>query len=213
MKKTFAIVFLLLASVGVQKAQNASYEELMGMTLAAMGQANNPESWQEAASRFERLSMMNPGDWLPSYYAALATVNKCFVPGNGSETDKTLDQAQTFLDAAAKKNAPADEIHVMQALIHQARISVNPMDRGMKYAGLAAECLGKAEAVNAGNPRIYYLRGQNVYNTPPMFGGGKGSAKPLFEKAARLFEQASPAPLHPAWGQADNTYMLGLCTD
>jgi len=213
MKKTFAVVLILLTSIGVQKAQNASYEELMGMTLAAMGQANSPESWQEAASRFERLSMMNPGDWLPSYYAALATVNKCFVPENGSEIDKTLDQAQAFLDAAAKKSAPTDEILVLQALIHQARISVNPMDRGMKYAGLAAECLGKAEAVNAGNPRIYYLRGQNIYNTPPMFGGGKSYARPLFEKAARLFEQASPAPLHPAWGQADNTYMLGACTD
>lgn len=213
MKKTFAVVLILLTSIGVQKAQNASYEELMGMTLAAMGQANNPESWQEAASRFERLSMMNPGDWLPSYYAALATVNKCFVLENGSEIDKTLDQAQAFLDAGAKKEALRDEVFILQALIHQARISVNPMDRGMKYAGLAAECLGKAEAVNAGNPRIYYLRGQNIYNTPPMFGGGKSYARPLFEKAARLFEQASPAPLHPAWGQADNTYMLGACTN
>jgi hypothetical protein len=89
---------------------------------------------------------------------------------------------------------------------------ITDMGKGMKYSGLASEALDQAEKLNPNNPRIYYVRGNNVYNTPKAFGGGKEKAKPLFEKSAGLFESQKPAnAIEPAWGSEHNKQMLALC--
>jgi len=75
----------------------------------------------------------------------------------------------------------------------------------MKYSSLSNEALGKAEKLNPENPRVWFCKGQNVYHTPSMFGGGSEKALPLFEKAARLFDSfETPNQLWPLWGEESN---------
>ncbi len=65
--------------------------------------------------------------------------------------------------------------------------------------------------MNPDNPRIYYLQGESIFNTPPAFGGGKEKAKPLFEKALVLFKTDKPKPLYPNWGMQRTEEQLAKC--
>lgn len=86
------------------------------------------------------------------------------------------------------------------------------MSRGMKYSQKVYQTLDSAEKMNADNPRVYYLRGQNLFNTPKMFGGGQEAAKPNLVKAQELFDnQMVKNPLWPEWGKQDNKQLLSNC--
>ncbi|HLY69983.1 MAG TPA: hypothetical protein VKR53_09645, partial [Puia sp.] len=61
------------------------------------------------------------------------------------------------------------------------------------------------------NPRLYYLQGMSMFNTPEQFGGGKDKAKPLFAKSVELFKKQEHKPLYPNWGQDQAEQMLAKC--
>ena len=88
------------------------------------------------------------------------------------------------------------------------------MASGANYSRKAAAAISIAEKLNPENPRVYYLRGSNLYHTPKFFGGGAENARPELEKAAALFEsQKSSDPLKPAWGPHHNKQLLDLCNE
>jgi hypothetical protein len=79
----------------------------------------------------------------------------------------------------------------------------------MTYGPQAAEALETAKKLDANNPRVYLLEGQDKYYTPEQYGGSKEEAKVLFEKSKQLFESFKPASsIHPDWGKGTVTYML-----
>jgi hypothetical protein len=97
-------------------------------------------------------------------------------------------------------------------MLHQARISVDFMARGMKYSQMAQEVLNQALALDPENPRAYYLLGMNLYSTPKMFGGGPQVALPLFQKAQGKFETfVLKNDLMPGWGSDRNLAMISEC--
>jgi len=65
--------------------------------------------------------------------------------------------------------------------------------------------------LNANNPRLYYLQGMSLFNTPEQFGGGKAKAKPVLEKAVALFKAEQVKPLHPNWGDKEAINSLAQC--
>ena len=69
----------------------------------------------------------------------------------------------------------------------------------------ASQAIDKGMQLNANNPRLYYLRGMSLFNTPEQFGGGKDKAKPIFEKAAELYKLEKPAQVLSALGRKANT--------
>jgi hypothetical protein len=72
--------------------------------------------------------------------------------------------------------------------------------------------LDKAIKADPNNPRIYYLNGQTLMNTPEAFGGGKAVAKKLFEKSLELYKTFKPAsPFHPNWGKEEAEQLLAAC--
>jgi hypothetical protein len=163
------------------------------------------------ANQFERIANAEPGKWHPRYYAAYcyvwaATINEM----SNDEKHKLLDLAQAQMDLLIKSFKNESEVFALQAFIFQIRIT--DMSKGFKYSSLAGESLESAEKLNPKNPRVYYLRGNNIFHTPKAFGGGKEKAKPLFEKAAGLFESEKPInAIEPAWGSDHNKQMLTLC--
>jgi hypothetical protein len=129
-----------------------------------------------------------------------------------SKIDAYLDQAQKFIDRALEIKKDESEISVVQAMLHQARINVDMMGRGMEYSMKANECLEQAKEINAENPRIYFLQGQNVFYTPEQFGGGKKNALPIFQLAKEKFDKFVPASqLAPNWGKEMNEQLLAQC--
>ncbi len=80
------------------------------------------------------------------------------------------------------------------------QMMVDPQTRWQTYGVQAAKDLDEGLKLNPDNPRLYYLRGESIFNTPVAFGGGKDKAKPVFEKALALFKTDKPKPLYPNWG-------------
>lgn len=86
------------------------------------------------------------------------------------------------------------------------------MARWQTYGAEASNALENATRTDPNNPRIYYLNGQTLMNTPEAFGGGKAVAKKLFEKAVELYKTFTPASsFHPGWGKEDAEKLLAAC--
>lgn len=210
--KKIVLVLGLVALLSNVYAQNASYYQNMGKTLQKMGEAKLEADFQALSNQFELIASVEKGEWLPLYYAAQTTILMVHQGVEKGKVDTYLDKAQTFIDKALKINENESEIYVLQGFLHQARISVDPMSRGQKYAAMAQVSFEKARAVNPENPRIYYLMAMSVINTPKMFGGGKKNALPLFLQAKEKFDGYTPASqLAPNWGGSSNQAMIDLC--
>ena len=97
----------------------------------------------------------------------------------------------------------------MVATLH---MLVNPQMRYMKMAQEIEGDLQSAMAQDPTNPRPYYLKGQNLKNTPAAFGGGCDAAMPLFEKSKTNFENFKMEnPLSPNWGKEQLTALMESC--
>ncbi|SEJ29102.1 hypothetical protein SAMN05216327_10872 [Dyadobacter sp. SG02] len=214
MKKLFTFAVLLVFATGIAWAQNEKYTQAMGDGIKALNSIDrekpDPKSLVDIANRFERIAAAEPKEWLPKYYAAYANVLLGFVAPTLSEKDQYLDKANVLLkDAEGIAGKPNDEIEVLKAYQSQIHLAADPMNRwqadGEKFQGF----LQSAKALNADNPRIYYLEGSSLFFTPEEYGGGKKVAKPTLEKAQQKFNAFKPASgIHPDWGKMETEWML-----
>jgi tetratricopeptide (TPR) repeat protein len=209
MKKTVLLSVILTSFIIAAFAGN--YEKTMQTNIEKMNQCTNAEEMVSLANAFERVAQKETEKWLPYYYAAYANTSVLFFDQK-MEADKKkeyLQNAQNNLDEAIALEPGESENYALQALIYQISI-INPSD-GQKYMGKVNEALAKAEALNENNPRVYYMKGTMLFHTPEQFGGGKKAAKPMFKKAAGLFENTSNNGLMPSWGMQHNSMLLEQC--
>lgn len=210
MKKLVLIALITATAVQVN-AQNKKYISTMEKNIAALDTTRDGPGLQNLANNFERVAGVEKAEWLPSYYTAYCYVNMTYTT-KGDMIDTYCDKAESFIKKADSISPNNSEVYTLKAQIASARISVNPMARGQKYGTESAELRDKAKELDKTNPRPYYLEGTGYFYTPPMFGGGKDKAKPVFEKALGMFETFKPAStIHPNWGKRACQYYIGEC--
>jgi tetratricopeptide (TPR) repeat protein len=209
MKKVFLISTLLLFLLQIHAQDESSYMMIMVKQKKSFKMARGVADYQELANSFERIANAESDQWHPLYYAALCYINMTFSGDDVTAFDGYLDKAQTFIDKALAIYPDESEIHVLQALLYQARIRVDPAGRGMTYSIKANESLVKALEYNDGNPRAYYLQAMNVLGTPKAYGGGPEKACPIFQKADETYKSHKPDHvLSPTWGGERNSMMM-----
>ncbi len=211
MKTLFVtLVFAMFSMAGF--SQKDQFEITMKSSIDKMFQSKTIDEYQLSANTFERISMAEKKQWLPSYYAGYCYIMMAFMTDKPDQIDPWLDVAQKQIDNAQTITSSEPELLVLQGMLHQARIGVDFMARGMKYSQMAQESLNQALAMDSDNPRAYYLLGMNLLSTPKMFGGGPQVALPLFQKAQNKFNSFKPADeLMPQWGEENNLAMLKEC--
>lgn len=194
-------------------AQQTDFENAMRETLAMYDSAKTATDLQVAASRFERIAITESTRWEPLYYHAFAYINLSFSEKDGDKKDALLDIAQKSIDKALENRGDKSELYALQGFLYQGRIQVSAM-RGMTYSQKAAEMLERAVKENPENPRALFLLGQNIYNTPAMFGGGKQKALPKFQEAKMLFDSENGnTGILPKWGAVSNQRMIESCSE
>jgi hypothetical protein len=205
------LMFTILMTAFSATVFSANYEETMKVNIQKLNTEFTISGLTSLANQFERIANAETGKWHPGYYTAYCYVWATAVGKMPAEDKhKLLDLAQSQMDILQKTFKKESEIFALQAFVYQMRIT--DMSKGFKYSSLASEALEEAEKLNPNNPRVYYLRGNNKFHTPKAFGGGKEKAKPMFEKAAALFESQKPAnAIEPAWGSEHNKQMLAQC--
>ena len=213
---TLSIFSLFTVSVSAQTSDTAKvvkskFTIAMEKQVAILDTAFTPGTMQQCFNSLERISNAEKSEWLPNYYMAYCLVMEAYT-SETSKTDDYCDKAEKLLDRADSLKGEASEIFVVRAMIASARIMVDPRSRGAKYGRLSSTLLDSAEAHNANNPRIYMTRGSGVYYTPPMFGGGKGKAKPILEEAIKKYDAFVPAnTIVPHWGKFHTQQLLDDC--
>jgi hypothetical protein len=209
--KTFWLILLFALSVSV-KAQ--TMEESLSKTLMSMDSVQNISSMMNVSAQFDMIASKWENEWSSNYYAAYAKVIASFIVQDNNKKDLFLDEADKYLGKLKAIDSQNDETWVLAALITNARISVDGQNRGMQYGGEFNQDIAKAEKINPGNPRIYYLKGTSLFYTPEMYGGGKAKAKPYFEKAKDLFaKESKTSVLKPVWGEKQNLDYLKQCDE
>ena len=209
MKTIITILLVVLSTT----AFSSKYEEAMKTNIDKLYQSQTSAELQALANQFERIGMAEQDKWLPNYYAAYCFMRSTFMDEMDDDAKHAqLDKAQAIVDQLMKTNDDESEIYALQALLYQIRIT--DMSKGAQYSMKASDAIKQAERLNPENPRVYYLRGSNIFHTPKFFGGGAEKAKPDLEKAAEMFESAKQTdPLMPTWGNVHNAQLLSQCEE
>ncbi|MES1197935.1 MAG: hypothetical protein ABUL41_01505 [Chitinophagaceae bacterium] len=207
MKKIITMIALFATISGY--AQSDKYVAAMKKNLALFDSVKTTTEYQSLAAAFERIGDAEKTQWLPYYYAGLALTTagwadaKIDKDGNAEKVKALCDKAD-----AIEKSSEICEIRNMAAT---QQMMVDAQSRWASYGQEASAQLKRGMELNPNNPRLYYLQGMSVFNTPEQFGGGKSKAKPVFEKAVTLFKAEQIKPLYPRWGQKQAEDMLAQC--
>ena len=207
------LLFLLLAACSLQfaVAQSDKYNQKMKETLQLMDSAKTTQELQEVSAQFERIGDAEKDQWLPYYYAGLAQVNVGWMDEK-ADKDKQADKIKAIITKAEaiEKNA---ELYILRNMVATQQMLVDPQSRWMSYGMEAGNALAEAKKMDENNPRVYYLEGMSLFNTPSQYGGGKDKAKPIFQKSVDLFKSfKAKGDLHPKWGQELAEDMLAKCS-
>jgi hypothetical protein len=205
-KSILAIALFMSVAAG---AQTDKYAQVMQKNIALLDSAKTIDDLQSVAGAFERIGDAEKTKWLPYYYAALAQTWIGWRPDT-KDKDANADKIRNYLSKAEaiEKNA---ETYAVSNMASTQQMLVEPQTRWATNGKEAGEALQKGMQLDPNNPRLYYLQGMSLFNTPTQYGGGKDKAKPIFEKSVALFKAAQPKPLYPNWGEKQAEDMLAQC--
>jgi hypothetical protein len=212
--KKYILLLLTVFSLNLAAfSQSEKYVSTMKKTLPLFDSSVTAEDFTRLANTFERIGDAEKTQWLPYYYAALALSNAGWMP-SVTDKDGQATRINAFCDKAeglATADADKAEILAIRNMSATQQMMVDPQTRWMSYGQAAGQALQKGMKLDPSNPRLYYLQGMSLFNTPTQFGGGKDKAKPVFEKAVQLYKEKTPAELYPRWGQKQSEEMLAQC--
>ena len=202
-------------SLGIMstQAQDQDFKAPLKATWDAFDTTQSPEGKVTLSNKLSLVAKKWPNEWATHFYAGLSKVYVAYDVKDEAKHDAILDEAEKERDEAVsilgKEN---DETIVFSALIANARLAANPMQRWQKYGKIFTDKLKEASEKNPENPRIYYLKAVSTMFTPKAFGGGKKAAMPYFERAAGYYAKESSADITKIyWGKNWNAYFLEQC--
>ena len=227
-KLTFLLIaYSILCAVSVRSQENKidtiksssqvmqQLKEDLKAGVDDLDSAKNLNDWVSASNHLVLIANKYSDDWAASYYACYSLTVLSYMEKDAKKKDAYLDNAEVYLKKAIEDNKPEnDELYVLNAMYDNARIAVQPMARYKSFGDLFNQNIEKATSLNPDNPRIYYLKGNAVYYTPKMFGGGAKNALVDFEKAESLYKNESKGDIFkPYWGEVQNQQMLDKCRE
>ncbi len=209
MKKVIILSFVLVNTVFAAFSQSEKFTAAMTSALEELKVAKTAEDRTALVAKFERIGDAEKTQWLPYYYAALIKTQGAFM---ATDKDKAADEAKTLLDKAEALEKNNSEIYVVKAMLCYVRMMVDPQSRYMTYGAEAQTNLEAAKKADATNPRPVMMEATSLYRMPEQFGGGCGAAKPIAEKASKLFTDFKAASaIHPVWGKEAIDEILNSC--
>jgi hypothetical protein len=207
-------IIIILVSLNIQaQSENDSARYHKGLQL--LNKAHTSTEFLNVAVYFDTLSKTIPDQWLVHYYSGLSYILAGqAIASDKKNIDRLLDIAQQRVDKSFQLKPEEPEIHVLQAFLYQVRLLADPQARAMSFAPRAEASLKKAIAADSGNPRAFFLMGNNIYHTPPIFKGGPKNALPVFLKAREKYKgYVADLSFMPDWGRFQNEEMIRACNN
>ncbi|GGB93106.1 hypothetical protein [Dyadobacter sediminis] len=214
-KLTFIIAVLLLAVLSV-KAQDSPFQKIMKKEIGKINKADSLSQFQQSANAFSRIAELNPTEWQPLYYQALACtfqgMNHKLTP---DKKDEALAKAEELVKKAEAISADNSEIIALKGFITMAKVSADPAGRGQSLSGQALAEFGRSLAIDSKNPRALALMAQMEAGIARFFGSGTEKACSLAKQSMAIFaaqdEEALTAAMKPTWGKRIAESMSKSC--
>ncbi|MDF3028794.1 MAG: hypothetical protein K0S23_3101 [Fluviicola sp.] len=203
------ILAVVLAFTLQANAQDEIKKELEPI-CATFDSTYTLEGWKAKSDQLALVKGKYPENWMPAYYYAYSCIQMSYFEPTLAIKDALVDNAEEQM--AKIETCPlTDEVHIMKALIANARIGADPENRWQKYGKIFDENLKSAKAINENNPHIYLLKGISTFYTPKMFGGGAKNAKTYFEKAKVKYDLVTSTDVDKPywWGRSTCIYFFG----
>jgi hypothetical protein len=214
--KKYILVFILLTLVSLADASNDAYLKAMQKSISQLWQAQTIAELQDAANSFTRIADLNPDEWLPPYYVAVAYAQMGFRSEESVPTkDSYFSMAKVKIEEAAALSPDNSEVVAMMGFITMGELSLDPGSRGQHLSPLAMQTLGKAIELNPKNPRALVMMAQMELGTAQFFGQGAEKACSWLTRSLEAFAQeasktANPA-IQPRWGSVMAEQIKGRC--
>lgn len=210
MKQTILAAAL---AIGTLTSQAQDFKTVLNKTFTTFDTTHSNELRIEQSNKLALIAKKWDNEWSAHYYVALSKITLSYFEQDAAKRDAYLDEAEKEKDDAVtilkKEN---DETYVLAAMIANARIGVDPMNRWQKYGQVYQQNLESAKEANPDNPRMYYVKGTSTFFTPKQFGGGKKAALPYFEKAKNLYPKETGKDItQPHWGLDKTEYFISEC--
>jgi len=202
-----AITLFIFFMCNVVSAQS-QYEAGMQKALGLWG-GGKPT---EASALFERIAAAEKTNWLPSYYVALVNTTEAFKTKDKAAITALLTKAQAAADNAIALSPNNAELLVVQAMIHTAWITFDPMTNGMKLSGPVMELYEKAQKLAPNNPRVVFCKAEFDMGAASYFGNDTKPICAEIERSIGLFSSFKPeTAFSPKWGKDRAEAMLKEC--
>lgn len=193
------IVYILLGLISAMSTHAQSPYDA-GMTEAFELWRN--EKPTEAANLFERIAKAENDNWLPYYYASQVKIVQSFPMTQPAMKEQLLNEAQELLDEAKGQGGDEVELLVLQAMLHTARLTVDPAVYAMKLSPVITDLYTKASKLAPENPRLALSRTEWNMGSARYFGEDPKVYCPDLKDGLKLFEKEERSPMiAPAWGK------------
>ncbi|PWT96422.1 MAG: hypothetical protein C5B52_15835 [Bacteroidetes bacterium] len=199
-------------------SQSDKYIKTMESKLISVDTTVSVSGLTDLSNSFQRIGDAEKTQWLPYYYAALASVKSGYMQSMGGQVpnptaiDQAADKADDLIKKAEELSKDNSEIYCIKKMIATLKMMADPMTRWQTYGPMAAEALAKAKELNPNNPRVALLEGQDKFFTPEQYGGSKAEAKVIFEDAMKKYESFKPeSSIAPQWGLSTVKYLYSQC--
>ncbi len=212
---SFTIVVLCFAFVAAF-GQDSPYQKAMKKEIAKVIETDSLNELQQSANAFARISELNPKEWLPVYYNALAYTFQGFNKNLSlDKKDEALAKASELVKKAGTLSAGNAEIVTLEGFILMAKLSADPANRGQSMSGQVLAAYGMALGIDGKNPRALAALAQMEFGMAQFFGSGTEKACGLAKQSAAIYaaqdEQALKAAMLPTWGRSMANGLIKSC--
>jgi hypothetical protein len=120
------------------------------------------------------------------------------------ELKRAMEQDPTFVDA---------KVGTISCLGYLAFMNRKDQARAKELVGQIMPLMKEAIEVAPDNPRLIWVRGPILWNTPPERGGGQDQAIANYQRGLEVCSKikASDDPLEPSWGRPELMMSLAYC--
>src|SRR5690606_24682190 len=205
MTKIIVTIVLLVTS---QLFSQSQFEQGMGKAFALWGEGKNTE----ASAVFERIASAEKESWLPNYYVALVNTTAAFKTKDYNQVNHYLSRAQKALDHELTMHPDNAELLVLQAMVHTAWISYDPMTYGQTLSAKVMQLYSRAGTLAPENPRVILSKAQFEIGSARFFGTDVKPICAQVERSIDLFDNFKPeSQFHPSWGKQEAMQTLNTC--
>ena len=197
MKQIISLIAFIITAI-IAHAQS-DYKAAMLENIQSIDTVNDAPTLNQLTATFAAIYDAKK-EWQPLYYECFGYIKLSSAYENTDQKKAAIERAGTLLDSLPADN---DEVLVLRALYAMNYLAID-RSAWQTYLPMINNSLAKAQAINAANPRSYYLQGILKYNMPASMGGGHEEGIKLFQQALQMFETFAPIDAFaPTWGRKD----------